>query len=135
MQYAVSLMGGTMIGLAASLLMMAYGKICGLSGIFSGLLPPSKESWRWIFLVGFLSGSVAIRIFKPDFVTGYSLSPSKIMIVSAGLLVGVGTRMSGGCTSGHGVCGIARFSKRSIVATIIFMVTGIIVVFLRRGMT
>lgn len=127
-------MGGVMIGMAASLLMIAYGKICGLSGIFSGLLPPNKDSWRWIFLLGFFSGSVAIRFLKPEFVVGYSIPLSKLAIVGAGLLVGIGTRMSGGCTSGHGVCGMARFSKRSIVATIIFMGTGILVVFLRRGM-
>jgi uncharacterized membrane protein YedE/YeeE len=125
--------GGAMIGLAATLLMLLTGRIAGISGIFAGCLRPSPDdrSWRIAFIAGLILPPLAARAL------GYPMpSPqmpvSWIIIVIAGLLVGFGTRMSGGCTSGHGICGIARLSARSLAATAIFMVTAIGAVALSR---
>lgn len=128
------LLGGALIGLAAALLMLLTGRIAGISGIFGGLLTPnaSDRGWR----IAFIAGLIAAPLIA-SFVTGAALpSPampaSLIVIVVAGLLVGFGSRMGGGCTSGHGVCGVARLSARSLIATAIFMAAAIITVAIAR---
>jgi uncharacterized membrane protein YedE/YeeE len=125
--------GGALIGLAAILLMLSTGRIAGVSGIFNGLLNLRAEDkgWRIAFLVGLILAPVIAGLI------GYGMLPPKLpsnwaVIVVAGLLVGFGTRLGGGCTSGHGICGIARLSPRSIAATIVFMVTAIITVAVTR---
>jgi uncharacterized membrane protein YedE/YeeE len=126
-----ALIGGLFIGLSASLLMLTIGKISGLSGIFSGLMTSFKEQWRWYFLVGFLLGAWLIRFLFPEFVNVSRLTISLPWMMLAGILVGFGTRIGGGCTSGHGVCGISRLSKRSIIATVIFIGSAMAVVWIR----
>ena len=124
--------GGTLIGLAAALLLFFNNRTAGISGIAAGILPPWQQDtgWRLWFLAGLvlsaplwklLGGSVHIQIDAP-----------LIVLTIAGLLVGYGTRLGAGCTSGHGICGIARLSVRSIVATLLFMTTAGITVFLVR---
>jgi uncharacterized membrane protein YedE/YeeE len=126
--------GGALIGLAAALLMLTTGRIAGISGIFGGLLigwnVPDRE-WRIAFIVGLilapLSGTLlGYALVEPQMPTSWT------MIVVAGLLVGFGTRLGGGCTSGHGICGVARLSPRSLVATVIFMAVAIVVVAVTR---
>jgi hypothetical protein len=118
--------GGALIGLAAVLLMLLTGRIAGISGIFGGLLDLRSEdkAWRIAFIAGLILAPVLAGA------NGYATAPPKLpaswaVIVVAGLLVGFGTRLGGGCTSGHGICGIARLSTRSVAATIIFMVTAV----------
>ncbi len=125
--------GGALIGLSAVLLMLFNGRIAGITGIAAGILDPlsSDRGWRGTFVVGLIAAPLSAALL------GYSLPivqmpPSYITIAVAGLLVGFGTRLSNGCTSGHGICGIARLSPRSIVATAIFMVAAIIVVAITR---
>lgn len=126
-----SLAGGALLGLSAALLMLFSGKIAGISGVIGGLLSPKKHesSWRAAFLTGMI---LSILIVTP---LGFSLpdiSGENILLVSlAGLLVGFGTRLGNGCTSGHGIIGMGRFSKRSIYATMTFMASAMVVVYLR----
>ena len=128
----MSLLGGMLLGLSAALLMLFSGKIAGISGAIGGLLNPQKHeaSWRAAFLTGMI---LSILIVEP---LGFSLpdvSDQNILIVSiAGILVGFGTRLGNGCTSGHGIIGLGRFSKRSVYATCAFMASAIAVVLLRR---
>ena len=117
--------GGVLIGLAAVLLMAANGRIAGISGIAGRLLPPvpqGEAAWRVAFLTGLLASPFLVTA-----VTGQRLviavSPNIAMMLAAGLLVGFGTALGNGCTSGHGVCGVARLSRRSIAATAMFMAT------------
>ena len=127
-----STVGGTLIGLSAALLLLGIGRVAGISGIFGGLLEPkSKEfAWRVAFLGGLVLGGVGMYAFAPQlFAIAEGFEPSTAMIVAAGLLVGFGTRLGNGCTSGHGVCGIGRLSARSLVATVTFMATGMATVF------
>lgn len=126
-----SLCGGMLIGLSASLLLLWDGKIAGISGIAGGLLNPTKgdTAWRALFLAGLLTGGLGFYLFAPQ-VFAITISRSAAALLVAGLLVGFGTRLGNGCTSGHGVCGISRFSTRSIVATITFMITGIVTVYI-----
>jgi uncharacterized protein len=128
-----ALAGGVMIGLASLLVMLATGKVAGISGIFSRVLQPRKGDivWRVVFLVGLVAGAglafravEAAAVFRPAGSIG--------LLIIAGVLVGFGTRIGGGCTSGHGVCGVGRGSKSSIVATLVFVDTGMITVFLLR---
>ncbi|MBX3221680.1 MAG: YeeE/YedE family protein [Labilithrix sp.] len=139
---APALAGGALIGLSASLLLMLTGRIAGISGIVGGLMTPPAEArarterraesaWRLAFLIGLLSGGVALFMLRPE-----SFGPvdgagavSAPLVAVAGLLVGIGTTLGNGCTSGHGVCGMSRLSKRSIVATCVFMATGMLVTF------
>ena len=130
------LIGGIMFGLAAWALLILNGRIAGISGVLGGLLPPSGAAdagWRVLFLAG-LVGGVAIHRFAidPDAAITFAGGGSWPVLIAGGLLVGVGTRLGGGCTSGHGVCGIGRLSKRSIGATITFMITAAITVFVVR---
>lgn len=128
----MSLFGGMLLGLSAALLMLFSGKIAGISGAIGGLLNPQKHeaSWRAAFLTGMI---LSVLIVEP---LGFSLpdvSDQNILIVSiAGILVGFGTRLGNGCTSGHGIIGLGRFSKRSVYATCAFMASAIAVVLLRR---
>jgi uncharacterized membrane protein YedE/YeeE len=121
--------GGALIGLAAVLLMLFTGRIAGVSGIFGGLLNPqnSDRAWRVAFIAGLILAPLSAALVGQA-VPMPQLPKSFIVIAVAGLLVGFGTRLGSGCTSGHGICGIARLSPRSIAATMIFMVAAIIVV-------
>lgn len=125
--------GGALIGLAAVLLMLLAGRVAGISGIFAGCLTPDSGDKNW--RIGFIAGLLLAPLTGS--LVGYAvpvpqLPASWTVIAVAGLLVGFGSRLGGGCTSGHGVCGIARLSRRSIAATCIFMLTAIVVVAARR---
>jgi hypothetical protein len=126
-------LGGTLIGLSATLLFWLNGRIAGVSGIVGGLLTARGDDvgWRVVFAVGILLGTLGFRAASGD-----AVSPTMVASVPAlafaGLLVGYGTRLGSGCTSGHGVCGLARLSVRSLVATLTFMLSGFVAVFLVR---
>ncbi len=121
-----SLAGGALIGAAASLLFLWNGRLFGVSGIVGGALSPKRgdTAWRYALLVGMVTGGAVLFSFAPE-----TFDPTPVRplwaIAAAGLLVGFGTRLGGGCTSGHGICGISRLSKRSFVATLTFMAAGI----------
>ncbi|MCE2510297.1 MAG: YeeE/YedE family protein [Alphaproteobacteria bacterium] len=125
--------GGLLIGAAASLLLWLNGKIAGVSGILGQLLPPVKgdAAWRALFLAGLVLGVFFFRLFDP-MDRGIAIAADLPVLIAGGLLVGFGTRLGGGCTSGHGVCGIARLSLRSIVATLTFLATAVVTVALVR---
>jgi uncharacterized membrane protein YedE/YeeE len=118
-------LGGMLIGSAATLLLYASGRIAGISGILSGLLLPSRGDigWRAAFVIGLIAAGVGALLLAPERLG--SAPRSVAALVGAGLLVGIGTRLSNGCTSGHGVCGISRLSPRSIAATATFVAAGI----------
>ena len=122
------LIGGALIGLASALLMLTAGRLAGVSGILGGLLTASRDrAWR----LAFIAGLIAAALIGPPFGTPSAarLSSSNLgLYAAAGLLVGFGSRMGNGCTSGHGVCGFARLSARSITATLVFMGAAIITV-------
>lgn len=121
-----ALFGGVLIGAAASLFMLTTGRVAGISGIVGGLLRPRPGDvlWRVAFVAGLLLVGALAAWFAPASVA-FGEARSLSMVAAAGALVGVGTRLGSGCTSGHGVCGISRLSARSIVATLTFMATGI----------
>jgi len=121
----VTLLGGVLIGLSAAWLFMSHGRIAGISGILGGLLEErnASSSWRLFFLIGPLGGGALLATQAPEYIVAPE-GRSSAAIVIAGLLVGYGSRMGSGCTSGHGICGLARFSKRSLAATMTFMATG-----------
>lgn len=127
-------LGGALIGLSAALLMLLMGRIAGISGIFGGLLAPaaSDRGWRVAFVAGLIAAPLMASFFSGAALPSPTMPASMIMIVIAGMLVGIGSRMGGGCTSGHGVCGIARFSARSLIATAIFMAAAIATVAIAR---
>ena len=125
--------GGALIGLSSVLLMLLTGRIAGISGIFGGLLNPrsGEIGWRIAFIAGLILAPVIAGWI------GYGMAQPKLpgswaVIVAAGLLVGFGARLGGGCTSGHGICGIGRLSPRSIAATVVFMGTAVITVAVTR---
>ena len=129
-----SLAGGVMIGVAALLLMLTHGRVMGVSGILGGLIVPSDKSdisWRVLFVIGVLAGPFALMA-----VTGAPVERSAVAsgftLPIAGFLVGLGTAIGVGCTSGHGICGLARLSIRSFVAVGMFMTTAIITVYVVR---
>lgn len=128
-----ALLGGMLIGFSAVLLLWMNGRIAGVSGIFHGLFKPTKHDflWRLLFIVGLLIGA---QIYY--FITDIQFTPRANypiwLLILAGWLVGLGTKLSGGCTSGHGVCGIARLSPRSVIATTVFMVFGFLTVYVLR---
>ncbi len=129
-----SLLGGLLIGLAAALLLLFNGRIAGISGIVGGLFNARRQDivWRVVFIAGLLVAPLLYRVFHP--LPDVNIEAGKGTILLAGLLVGIGTRYASGCTSGHGVCGLARLSPRSLVATAVFMVTaGLTVSILRHG--
>ena len=128
-----AIIGGALIGLAAVLMMLNTGRITGISSITAGLLTPPAEGrlWRGAFIIGLIS---APWLYLPagGILPHITVSASDPMLVVAGLMVGFGTRLGAGCTSGHGVCGLARLSARSIAATACFMLTGMLTVFIVR---
>ncbi len=121
--------GGALIGAAAAGMMLFNGRIAGISGILGGMLgsPTSELKWRAAFMLGLLAGGGLLLALYPQAFPTESIRSTPALI-AAGLLVGFGTRLGSGCTSGHGVCGISRFSKRSILATVTFMFTGAVAV-------
>lgn len=130
-----ALAGGALIGLASALLWIGNGRIAGISGIFGQLLPPANTViWRIVFLVMMVGGAGAAALLLPGLGpegaggAALSLKGSPLWIAIAGLLVGVGTKIGNGCTSGHGVCGLARLSPRSFVAVGVFMTTAALTV-------
>jgi uncharacterized membrane protein YedE/YeeE len=127
-----ALAGGVLIGLAAAWLILAEGRILGAAGILGGLLPPRAGDWGW--RVALLAGLIAAPLFAQALVnmTPPVIEVDTTTLIAGGLLVGFGTRLGAGCTSGHGVCGVARLSPRSIAATATFMVAGFLTVFVVR---
>lgn len=124
-----SLVGGILIGLSSLMVMAFSGRIAGISGIFSGLLSPGDDTfWRSAFIAGLVSAGVVAVFVAPSSVA-FTIDRSAGAVIVAGLLVGFGTRLGSGCTSGHGICGISRFSPRSLVAVLTFMATGAVSVF------
>ena len=129
-----SLLGGALIGLSAVLLMWATGRIAGVSGIAARLFPPYEDrelAGRFAFVAGLVIAPVLVRIVTGSFPEQTILATTPVLIV-AGLLTGFGAVWGSGCTSGHGVCGLSRLSVRSLVATVTFMATGVVTVFLMR---
>lgn len=127
------LIGGLLIGVAAALLLLLNGRISGISGIVGGLLVPksSDAGWRLVFVVGLLIGAFGYMLATGGTLVVRMQAPVPVL-VAAGLLVGFGTRFGSGCTSGHGLCGIARLSKRSIVASAVFFGVAMLTVFVLR---
>ena len=121
-----ALIGGALIGLAASIMLLFNGRIAGISGVYSGLLKPRAGDlgWRAAFVGGLVGAGALLWVFAPQTILA---TPDRTIAATAvaGLIVGFGVRMGNGCTSGHGVCGLTRFSRRSFVATLTFMATGI----------
>ncbi len=130
--YGLGLLGGVLIGLAATLLLRTHGRIAGVSGIAGALVDGAVDGgWRFDFVAGLLAAGLAYQLaVGPVFESALPRSTSAL--VAAGLLVGFGTRLGHGCTSGHGVCGLARRSPRSLTATVAFVLTGIVTVWLGR---
>lgn len=128
-----ALIGGGLIGLGAAVLLLFNGRIAGISGIVGELLRPVRGDWVWriAFVLGLLAGPVLHQLFaaQPLSITIDAQLP---VLVIAGFLVGFGTNLGSGCTSGHGVCGMARLSPRSIVATVLFMTAGVVTVYVVR---
>jgi uncharacterized membrane protein YedE/YeeE len=121
----LALGGGALIGVAATLLLAVDGKVLGVSGIVGGLIDHKLKDrpWRWAFIMGLLTVGALAHMLAP---TSLGSTPSSALsVIAAGLLVGFGTRLGNGCTSGHGVCGISRLSMRSLAATITFMLAGL----------
>ncbi len=126
--YLYPLLGGILIGLSATLLLLLLGRIAGISGIVFGTIQESgkERHWRWLFIVGLMTGALLFH-----YLTGQSypqVNSNLLLAGIAGLLVGFGVRLGNGCTSGHGVCGIGRLSARSTLATLVFMLVGILTV-------
>lgn len=131
----LSLAGGLVLGLAAAAFILLDGRILGISGIVGGLLRPRRgdAAWRIAFLLGLFAAPATFAWLAPAGLPPMPrIDASSLALVGAGLLVGFGTRHASGCTSGHGVCGLARLSPRSLVATLVFMAAGFLVVFVVR---
>lgn len=130
-----ALSGGTLIGAAAALLLLASGQIAGISGILGGLLQPASgdKLWRVLFLLGLVTAGIVGVLVAPERIAASPRSLPQVIV--AGMLVGIGTKLSGGCTSGHGVCGVGRLSPRSIAATITFVLAGMLTVTALGGAT
>lgn len=128
------LIGGALIGLASGLYLIGAGRIAGISGMLESLIRPRTPAFvpAGLFLIGMVVGSIAVAYFTPSLLLPVDLRGNAITLLAAGLLVGFGTRMANGCTSGHGVCGIPRLSVRSIVATCVFMAAAMVTVFVTR---
>lgn len=129
------LIGGALIGAAAVLLLLLNGRIAGVSGILGGLIADRADGgrlWRVAFLLGLPAGAALFRAVTGAFPV--QLQGGPLLLLAAGLLVGFGTALGSGCTSGHGVCGLARRSPRSLAATVVFMLCAMIVVYLLRGL-
>jgi len=125
------LTGGILIGIASSMMLLFSGRIAGVSGIFGGMLfqRGKERAWRFSFIIGLIAGGILLYTINTEFFENSS-GRGLLAVNIAGLLVGIGTRIGGGCTSGHGVCGIGRLSVRSIAATFTFVFAGMLTVFL-----
>jgi len=123
------LTGGILIGIAASMMLLFSGRIAGVSGIFGGMLfqQGKERAWRLSFITGLIGGGILLYTINAEFFENSS-GRGLLAVNIAGLLVGIGTRIGGGCTSGHGVCGIGRLSVRSTVATVTFVFAGMLAV-------
>jgi len=130
-----SLVGGLLIGLSASMLLLSHGRVLGISGLYGGLITrqPTDRGLRLSFFGGLLSAGLIMWLIRPELFPSGPVTPLWLTAI-AGFLVGFGTRLGNGCTSGHGVCGISRLSTRSLVATGAFMATGIATVLLVRAL-
>lgn len=130
-----ALSGGVIIAVSVSLMLWGNGRVTGISGIIGGLLSPTPghRSWRLSFVVGMILGGGVLSLFYPEMYSG-ALNTSGWTLALAGLLVGFGTMMGSGCTSGHGVCGLSRLSPRSLAATLTFIAAGILAVMFFRAM-
>lgn len=127
----ISLVGGMMLGVATVILLLGIGRIAGISGISASLLKPKKvEAWQVLFILGLIVSPLLYQLVSP--LPLMEVTSSLPLLISAGLLVGFGTRLSSGCTSGHGICGNARLSPRSMAATATFMFFGILTVYIGR---
>ena len=127
-----ALAGGVLIGAAAAMFLLLNGRVAGISGILGGLLRPSAGDigWRVAFIVGLVAAPLLYQLVTP--LPAVQIDADTGLLVTAGLLVGLGTRYGSGCTSGHGVCGLSRLSPRSLVATAAFMAAGFVTVFIVR---
>lgn len=128
----LSLIGGAFLGLSATMLLMINGKVAGISGVVNGILSPKRNDlfWRLLFLIGMVvGGALSVIVIGVEIPSTESI-PTFVLVI-AGLLVGFGTRLGNGCTSGHGICGVGRLSLRSIVATAIFMIVAALTVYIR----
>jgi hypothetical protein len=132
--YLAALIGGALIGLSAVLLMALIGRIAGVSGIVGALLPPKPAGdwpWRIAFVIGLVAGPLLIMALTGALPIGAPVASLPVLIV-AGFLVGIGTALGSGCTSGHGICGLSRLSPRSLAAVMVFMAAGVATVFVVR---
>ncbi len=130
-----SLVGGLMLGVASAMFILLNGRILGISAIMGGLMPPKVGDtwWRVAFLLGLFAAPTVFHAVMPvEWVTAPRIDAGVLSVIGAGLLVGIGTRYAGGCTSGHGVCGLSRLSPRSLVATLSFMGAGFLIVYVLR---
>tara|TARA_R110000850_G_scaffold25755_10_gene73991 strand:- start:2498 stop:2929 length:432 start_codon:yes stop_codon:yes gene_type:complete len=133
--YVNGLVGGALIGGGSLLGMIVTGKVPGISGVFGRLLRPStnETGWRFVFLAGLIAGAaILFRVFEPAAVFRVPEGRSLIVYAIAGIIVGFGTRLGGGCTSGHGICGMGMGARDSMVATVVFMIAGMATVLLFR---
>ena len=133
-----SLTGGIILGIASAIFILVNGRILGISGILGGLMPPKLGDtfWRIAFLLGLFSAPTVFHAVVPtEYITAPRIDATDMMVVIAGVLVGIGTRYASGCTSGHGVCGLSRLSPRSLVATISFMSAGFVMVYVMRHLS
>jgi uncharacterized membrane protein YedE/YeeE len=128
-----ALLGGGLIGLAATALFLCTGRIAGVSGIVGGLVPPrtGETAWRALFVAGLVAGGLIVGALAPEPFSGLASTPHS-RLIAAGFLVGFGASLGSGCTSGHGVCGVGRLSPRSIVATLTFMIAGALTLYVIR---
>jgi uncharacterized membrane protein YedE/YeeE len=128
-----ALVGGLLIGVGAVILMLFLGRIAGISGIVGGLLGLDRREcgWRLAFVAGLIAGPLGVGLIRGALPV-ITVDASSLLVIAGGVLVGFGTRLGNGCTSGHGVCGLARLSARSLVATIVFMTVAAFVVFIER---
>lgn len=129
------ILGGALIGLSVTIMLLFNGRVTGISGILGGLLTKktSDKGWRFLFLAGLLFGGLILKYIYPEAFTFIS-GASKFDFMIAGFLVGFGTLLGNGCTSGHGVCGISRLSPRSIIATVTFIASGMVSVLLFKAL-
>lgn len=132
--YLLALLGGALIGLSVSLMLFWSGRVTGISGIVYGAAvkpTDNDKSWRWHFVGGLIAGGLLLQFIYPSAFSD-GLQTKSWTVIVAGLLVGFGTTLGNGCTSGHGVCGISRLSPRSIIATLTFIGAGVLTVFVFR---
>lgn len=132
--YVLALLGGALIGISVSLMLLWNGRVTGISGIvYTAIIKPASgdRDWRWSFIAGMLGGGLLLHFIYPKAFDG-NLPTANWTVIVAGLLVGFGTVLGNGCTSGHGVCGISRLSPRSLIATMTFMGAGIASVYIFR---